>query len=146
MAPLPHRVNLEASGARTNARDWLHNAGFTFLEERDPEGHRSYTLLSSALAESAPVIRLQARIGRPQVAAGLQQDHNSTTVGLTIPWEQYVAELEGVDDRTLGRACLGSLRWHDAHDRVEYGVAVPFTTRNGAAVGVLVQVRFKLLP
>jgi len=140
--PLPQHLNLEVDGARSSAEDWLHDAGFSLLEQRDGEGQHSYTLLSGSLAEAAPLVRFQARIGRPELAPGLRLNHNSASVGLTIPTPQYAIELEGVDNRGAGYGFLGSVRWHDPHDHLQYGVGIPVATK-GAAVGVLFQVGVK---
>jgi len=144
IAPLPQRFTLEMAGARSNAQDWLHDAGFSLLEDRDSEGQRSYTLQSGTLASTAPLVHLQARVGRPELAAGLRLNHNSASVGLTMPLPHSVIEIEGVDNRGAGYGFLGSLRWHDARDRLQYGVALPVAIGKGAAVGVLFQLRCTL--
>lgn len=143
ITPLPQRFHLELNGARASAEDWLRDAGLSVREERDPEGHRSYTVLSDTLLSADPVIRLRAQVGRPELAAGLRLRQNSATLGLTIPWQRYVVELEGVDDRSLGCVFLGSLRWRDAHDHLQYGVAVPIAAGRAPAVGVLLQLHLQ---
>ena len=140
MTPLRQRVYFEVTGARAQAEDWLRNAGMSVLEEHDPEGHRSFTLLSDAAISESSVIHLRARFGRPEVAAGLHLRQNTATIGMMIPWQQSVFELEAVNDRSLGYGFLASMHWRDALDRFECGIAVPMAA---GGVGVLLQLRMR---
>jgi hypothetical protein len=134
------RFQLEFEGARSQAQDWLHDAGFSLLEERDNEGRRSYSVTSGALADDWPGIHLRARLGGSQLSAGLQPRHNAPAIAITIPWQRYTLEIEGSDDRALGYALTGTFRWSDPRNRVQYGVALPLALGGGPSAGALLQI------
>ena len=137
------RFHLEMVGARAQAEDWLHDAGFSLLEERDAEGRRSYTVLKDTSLTEWPVVRLRARIGRPQLAAGLRVRRELPAIGIMVPWQRYTLELEGLDDRALGYVFIGTVRWSDELQRLQYGVALPIGMRDRASVGALLQIRLR---
>ena len=140
---LRHRFHLELDGARAQAEDWLHSAGFSLLEERDAEGRRSYSVISAALTSDWPVIRMRARLGQPQVSAGLHARREMPAIGVMVPWEQYTFELEGIQDKVRGYLFMGTLRWSDPQQRVQYGIALPVGVGAAASVGALLQVRVR---
>jgi hypothetical protein len=139
-----HRWRAELQAARALAEDWLRDAGMSLLEERDADGRRTYAVLSGKLAESWPMLRLRARVGRPQLSSGMRPRREAPAVGITFPWKTYTLELEGLDDRDLGYSLLGVFRWGDASRRVQYGVALPVALEDGPSVGALLQVRVRL--
>lgn len=144
LRPTRHRLYLEVDGARAQAEDWLHTAGFFLFEQRDSEGRRSYQMMSGALADDWPTVQLHARVGGPQLSAGLQPRRDVPALGLTIPGKTYTLELEGLKDRRLGTALMAHLRWSDARRRIQYGIAVPVALGGDHSVGVLVQLRVSL--
>src|SRR5207253_184173 len=105
-----HRFHLEMEGARTQAQDWLRDAGFSLLEERDLEGRRSYQVVSSAPPDDFN-LRVHARLGLPQLSAGLRPRREVPAIGAMIPWQGYAFELEALSDRTLGWELMGRARW-----------------------------------
>jgi hypothetical protein len=139
-----HRFRLELEGARAQAQDWLHDGGFFLLEERDAEGRRSYEVRSHTLVTDWPVVRLRARVGQPQLAAGMRMRRNTPALGFTIPWQQYAFEFEGVEERSLGYLFLGTLRWADPSQRLQCGVAVPIAVGGNPSVGALLQIRMRI--
>jgi hypothetical protein len=138
------RILLEVDGAREHAADWLHRGGFSMLEEKDGHGRKSYVMMSDSFARRLPTMRVRARIGRPQLSAGLRQSDRSPAFGVTVPWQRYTFELEGLNDRRLGYAFVGSARWSQEDQRLQYGIAVPMALSRGPSVGVILQlgVRF----
>src|SRR5439155_481204 len=85
---VPHWLHLEAAGARVQAEDWLRDAGFSLLDERDSEGRHSYQVISSASADDGPTVRVHARFGLPQLSAGLRPRREMPAVGAMIPWQR----------------------------------------------------------
>jgi hypothetical protein len=139
---LRHRLYLEMDGARLQAEDWLRAAGVSLLVQRDSDGHRSYQLISGALVDNWPVVRLHARVGGPELSTGLQPHREIPAIGFTIPGESCTFEFEGLRDRRLGTALMAHLHWGKARDRVQYGVAVPLTL--GGSIGALFQLHVRL--
>jgi hypothetical protein len=135
---------LEVEGAREQAQDWLHDGGFSLLEEKDQHGRSSYVVTAEALRRRVPTMRLRARMGRPQLSAGFRLNDQSPAIGVTIPWQRYTFELEGLNDRRLGYAFVGSARWSKPDQRLQYGLAMPVALSRGPSVGVILQlgVRF----
>lgn len=140
---LQHRFRLELEGARAQAEDWLHDAGFSLLEERDGDGRNSYSVISAVLVADWPAVRVRARIGGPQLSAGLQVRRQTPAIGITLPLKAYNVELEGLQEKNLGYLLMGSLRWSDKTQRIEYGVSVPLAFKGGPTLGVLLQVRIR---
>ncbi len=138
-----HRFYLEVDGAGAQARDWLHTAGFALFEQRDGEGRRSYQVMG-AVADDWPTVKLHARVGGPQLSAGLNPRREVPALGFTIPGETYTLELEGLKDRRLGTALMARIRWGDARQRVQYGIALPLAVSGTPSVGVLLQLRIAL--
>jgi hypothetical protein len=141
-----HWLRLEAEGARVQAEDWLRDAGFSLLEVRDVEGRRSYQVISSTPTDESPGVRVHARIGLPQLSAGLQPRREVPAIGAMIPWKRYAFELEALDDRRVGWEVMGRVQWSNPNERVQYGVALPLALRGGPSVGVLFQVRMRWGP
>lgn len=139
-----HWVRMELQAARAQAEDWLKDAGLSLLEERDPEGRRRYQLTSDVLSDNWPLLRLRARLGRPELSAGLRVRRDVPAVGITVPWQRYAFELEGLADHDLGYAFTGSMRWSDPQGSVQYGLAFPLAFRGGASIGVLLQFGVRL--
>ena len=139
-----HWVRMELKNARAQAESWWNDAGLSLLEERDPEGRRRYQLTSGVLTDSWPTLRLRARVGKPELSAGLRLRRNAPALGFTVPWQQYTFELEGLEDRDLGFAFTGSMRWSDPKGAVQYGLAFPLAFRAGPSIGVLLQIGVRL--
>lgn len=139
-----HRLFLEVDGARAQAKDWLHTAGFSLFEQRDSEGRRSYEVMSGTLANDWPSLQLHARVGGPQLSAGLRPRREVPALGLTIPGDGYTFEFEALKDRSLGTALMARVRWGDAGQRIQYGVAVPLMLGGTHSIGALIQVRVSL--
>ena len=139
-----HRFKLEIEGARLQAEDWLHDAGFSLLEERDGDGRRGYAVISGALVSEGPIIRLRARFGERQLPASLSVRSEMPAIGITMPWRQYSVEFEGVQDRSLGYVLMQSFHWSDPRRRVQWGFAVPVAIRHGLSVGALLELRVRL--
>jgi hypothetical protein len=139
----PHWLHLEAQGARLQAEDWLRDAGFSLLEERDSEGRRSYQVISSTPTDESPGVRFHARIGLPQLSAGLEPRRNMPAIGAMIPWKRYAFELEGLNEHRLGWELMGRARWSAPDEHLQYGIAIPLAVRGGPSVGVLFQVRMR---
>jgi hypothetical protein len=137
-----HRLYLELDGARAQAEDWLRQGGFALLEERDLDNRRSYQVVSNPTTDW-PGVRLHARIGRPQLSAGLQPRRQIPALGISIPWERYEFQLEGLSDHRFGWALLWQLQWSDAQRRVQWGVALPLGISHGPSVGALFQLRLR---
>jgi len=138
-----HRFSAEMNGARAQAEDWLRTSGFSLLESRDSEGRRSYELISGTLASQAPAMRFHTRIGRPRLSSGLRPSRKVPALGLTIPGDTYTVELEGLRDSDFGWALMGSVRWGDPHQRVQYGIALPIMVGDTSSVGALLQLRVR---
>ena len=139
-----NRLYLEVDGAGAQARNWLHTAGFALFEQRDSEGRRSYQVMSGAVADDWPTIKLHARVGGPQLSAGLNPRREVPALGLTVPSENYTMELEGLKDRRLGTALMARIRWGDARQGLQYGIALPVAVSGTHSVGVLLQLRIAL--
>jgi hypothetical protein len=138
------RILLEVDGAREQAQDWLHRGGFSMFEQKDQHGRRSYVVMSDTFSRRVPTMRMRARVGRPQLSAGLRPSDRSPAIGVTVPWQRYTFELEGLNDRRLGYAFVGSARWSRPDERFQYGIALPVALSSGPSVGVILQlgVRF----
>jgi hypothetical protein len=140
------RLRLELVGARAQAEDWLRDAGFSLLEDRDGDGRRSYAVISQPLIGNGPVIRVHARVGRPQLSAGLTVRRDRPAFGMTMPWRRYTFELEGFDDQDEGYMLMGRFQWSDRQRRVQYGLALPVDVDNDPSIGILVQLRLRFDP
>ncbi|HVO26074.1 MAG TPA: hypothetical protein VMW56_20860 [Candidatus Margulisiibacteriota bacterium] len=138
------RLYLEVDGAGSQARDWLHTAGFALFEQRDGEGRRSYQVMSGAVADDWPTIQLHARVGGPQLSAGLNPRREVPALGFTVPSASYTLELEGLKDRRLGTALMARMRWSDAQQRLQCAIALPVAVSGTPSVGVLLQLRIAL--
>jgi hypothetical protein len=138
----PFRVELE--GARAQAEDWLHDAGFSLLEERDGDGRRGYAVISGALVSDGPIIRLRARFGERHLPANFRVRSEMPAIGITMPWGPYSLEFEGVQDSALGYVLMQSIQWSDPRRRVQWGFALPVALRHGPSVGALLQLRVRL--
>jgi hypothetical protein len=134
------RVLLEVEGACEQAEDWLHRGGFSLLEERDQHGRSSYVVMSDPFSRQVPRMRLRARMGRPQLSAGMRTGERSPAIGLTVPWQRYTFELEGLNDGRLGYAVVGSARWSQPNHRLQYGIAMPVALSSGPSIGLILQV------
>jgi len=134
------RVLLEVEGAREQAEDWLHRGGFSLLEEQDQHGRSSYVVMSDTFTRRVPTMRLRARMGRPQLSAGMRTGDQSPAIGVTIPWQRYTFELEGLNDGRLGYAVVGSARWSEPNRRLQYGIAMPVALSHGPSIGLILQV------
>jgi len=134
------RILLEVEGAGRQAEDWLDDGGFSLFEERDQHGRRSYVMVSNTFSRRMPTMRLRARMGRPQLSAGLRPSGDSPAIGVTVPWQSYTFELEGLNDRRLGYAIVGSARWSEPNQRLQYGIAMPVALSSGPSVGLILQV------
>jgi hypothetical protein len=141
-----HRFRIELQGARAQAEDWLHSAGFSLLEERDVEGRRSYAVLSGALISDGPLVRLHARVGNPQLWAGLHLRRAVPAIGVTMPWREFTVEMEGVADKTRGYLMMASLCRSDALQRVRYGIALPIAVGAHPSIGALFQLQVRIDP
>jgi hypothetical protein len=139
-----NRLYLEVDGAGAQARDWLHTAGFALFEQRDSEGRRSYQVMSGAVADDLPTVHLHARVGGPQLSAGLNPRREVPALGFTLPTDSYTVELEGLKDRRLGTALMARIRWSDARQRLQFGIALPIAVSGTPSVGVLLQLRAAL--
>jgi hypothetical protein len=139
-----HRFYLEVDGAGAQARDWLHTAGFALWEQRDSEGRRSYQVMSGAVANDLPTVHLHARIGGPQLSAGLNPRREVPALGFTVPSESYTLEFEGLKDHRLGTALMARVRWSDVRRHLQYGVALPIAVSGTPSIGLLLQLRIAL--
>jgi len=138
-----HRFRLELAGARAQAEDWLHDAGFSLLEERDVEGHHTYAVLSGALITDGPVVQLRARLGQPAFSAGMRVRSDRPALGIVLPAAPYSFEFEGLEDRSLGYVLMGTLRWSDPTQLVQYGISLPLAVGRGPSMGALLQLRVR---
>ncbi len=138
-----HRFRLELAGARTQAEDWLHDAGFSLLEDHDVEGHHTYAVVSGALITDGPAVQLRARLGQPALSAGMRLRSDRPAIGVVLPSAPYSFEFEGLEDRTLGYVLMGTLRWSDPQQRVQYGLALPLAVGRGPSMGALLQLRVR---
>lgn len=134
------RILLEVEGAGRQAEDWLRNGGFSLFEEKDHHGRRSYVVMSETFTRRVPTMRIRARMGLPQLSAGMRPSGESPAIGVTVPWQRYMFELEGFNDRRLGYAVVGSARWSEANRRLQYGIAMPVALSRGPSVGFVLQV------
>lgn len=139
-----HWFSLEIAGARAQAEDWLHANGLSLLEDRDSEGRRSYQVMSQNLASDWQAVQLHARLGGPQLSAGLRPRREIPALGITIPAQAYAFEFEGVKDRALGTALMTRMSWSDPQRRLQYGIAMPIAVSGTHSIGVLFQLRLKL--
>jgi hypothetical protein len=135
---------LEIAGARAQTEDWLHANGLSLLEDRDGEGRRSYEVLSHNLAMDWQAVQVHARLGGPQLSAGLRPRRDIPALGITIPTRAYAFEFEGVKDRSLGTALMTRMSWSAPERRLQYGIAVPIAISGTHAIGVLLQLRLTL--
>ncbi len=138
-----HRFRLELAGARAQAEDWLHDAGFSLLEDRDIEGGHTYAVVSGALITDGPAVQLRARLGRPALSAGMRLRSDRPAIGVVLPSAPYSFELEGLEDRSLGYVLMGTLRWSDPQQQVQYGISLPLAVGRGPSMGALLQLRVR---
>lgn len=137
------RFYVELAGARSQAQDWARDAGFQLLEDRDGEGRRTYQLISGTLGSEWTPVRLHARLGLPQLSAGMRQRRNVPAFGASIPWQRCALEIEALQDRRLGWAVMSRFHWSDPKQRLQYGVALPLKIGGSPSVGVLLQLTLR---
>jgi hypothetical protein len=138
------RLRLEFEGARAQARDWLHDAGFSLLEDRDSVGGRRYQLISGALVADLPALQLRARLGRPLLAAGVPVRRSVPAIGVTMPWREYSFEMEGHGAKNPGYRFMATVYRSDR--RVQYGIALPVALGSPLSMGLLLQLRVQFGP
>lgn len=117
--------------------------GVSLRRDVDSFGYRRYTLLFSALSNREASFEIRARVRKPEKRLGDTHSRRTLALGFAVPWRQYGFELEAVDDGTLGRALLGSVRWTDDSDRFGCGVTVPIAAPRGLAGAVIVQLVYR---
>jgi hypothetical protein len=139
-----HPFRLELEGARAQAEDWLHDAGFSLLEERDGNGRHGYAVISGALVSAGPIIRLRARFGERHLPASMSVRSEMPAIGITMPWRQYSLEFESMQDATLGYVLMQSIQWSAPQQRIQWGFALPIAVRHGPSAGILLQLRVRL--
>ncbi len=130
-------VKLQLSGARSQATDWIEDGGFSLLRDRDSRGSQRFTMAAGALTTKWGSFHLRARVGRPELSAGLRPRRQYPAFGVTVPWEQFTFELEALDDKDFGYSILSGLRWRQANDRVQYGIALPFSVGEPSVAAIL---------
>ena len=138
-----HRFYLELAGARSQAEDWARDAGFLLLEDHDGDGRRTYQLISGTLASESTPVRLHARLGLPELSAGLRQRRDVPAFGASIPWQRGMVEIEALQDRSLGWAVMSRVHWSDPTQRMQYGIALPVKMGGTPSVGVLLQLSLR---
>lgn len=133
-------LTLQLSGARSQAVDWMADGGVSLLKDRDAYGSKRYTMASGALTTKWAAFHFRARVGRPEMSAGLQPRRHAPAFGVTIPWERFTLELEAMDDKDFGYSLLTGLRWSQPDRRVQYGVALPMSIGDGPSVAAILQI------
>lgn len=124
----------------------MDDSGFSLLRDRDSQGSRRYTMASGALTTKWASFHLRARVGRPEMSAGLRPRRHAPAFGVTVPWDQFTFELEALDDKEFGYSVLSGLRWRPADGRVQYGLAMPVSVGGGPSVAGILQVLIRLDP
>lgn len=137
-------LKLQLSGARSRASDWMRDTGFSLLKDRDSHGSSRYTMATGALTTKWGSFHLRARVGRPELSAGLRPRRRAPAFGITVPWDQFTFEVEAMDDREFGYSVLTGLRWSHADRRVQYGVALPLSVGDGPSVAAILQILIRL--
>jgi hypothetical protein len=137
-------IKLQLSGVRNRASDWVDDSGFSLLKDRDSYGKSRYTMATGALATKWGSFYLRARVGRPEMSAGLRPRRHAPAFGITVPWQQFTFELEALDDKEFGYSVLTGLRWSHPNQRVQYGVALPLSIGDGPSVAAILQVLIRL--
>jgi hypothetical protein len=137
-------LKLQLSGARSQATDWMQDGGFSLLRDRDSRGSQRFTMAAGALTTKWASFHLRARVGRPELSAGLRPRRHAPAFGVTVPWDQFTFELEAIDDKDFGYSVLSGLRWHHGDGRVQYGVALPVSVGHGPSVAAILQVLIRL--
>lgn len=137
-------VKLQLTGARSQATNWMQDSGFSLLRDRDSRGSQRFTMAAGALTTKWASFHLRARVGRPELSAGLRPRRQTPAFGVTVPWERFTFELEALDDKDFGYSVLGGLRWRQGDGRVQYGVALPVSLGQGASMGAILQVLIRL--
>jgi hypothetical protein len=138
-------IKLQVSGARSQAADWLEDGGFSLLKDKDPYGSKRFTFATGALTTKWASFHFRARIGRPEMSAGLRPKRHSPAFGVTVPWNRFVLEIEALDDGEFGYSLLTGLRWTPGADRrVQYGVAVPVSLDGSPSAAAILQVLIRL--
>lgn len=137
-------LKLQLSGATSQAADWMEDGGFSLLKDRDPYGSSRYTVASGALSTRWASFHLRARVGRPEMSAGLRPRRHAPAFGVTVPWDRFVFELEALDDKDFGYSILTGMRWSPADRRVQYGLALPVSVGDGPSAAAILQVLIRL--
>jgi hypothetical protein len=137
-------LKLQVSGARSQAVDWMQDTGFSLLRDRDSQGSRRFTMATGGLTTKWATFHLRARVGRPELSAGLRPRRQTPAFGITVPWDQFTFELEALDDKDFGYTVLSGLRWAEKGSRVQYGLALPVSVGDGPSVAAILQVLIRL--
>jgi hypothetical protein len=137
-------IKLQVSGVRSQAADWLDDSGFSLLKDRDSQGSRRYTMAAGAIATKWGSFHLRGRVGRPELSAGLRPRRYAPAFGLTVPWKQFIFELEALNDKDFGYTVLSGFRWADPRGRVQYGLALPVSVDQGPSIAGILQVLIRL--
>lgn len=137
-------VKLQFSGAKNQTADWMEDGGFSLLKDRDPYGSSRYTVATGALTTKWASFHFRARVGRPEMSAGLRPRRHAPAFGVTVPWDRFVFELEALDDKDFGYSILSGLRWSPAHQRVQYGLALPVSVGDGPSAAAILQILIRL--
>lgn len=137
-------LTLQLSGARSQAADWMADGGVSLLKDRDAHGSKRFTMASGALTTKWASLHFRARVGRPEMSAGLQPRRHAPAFGVTIPWDQFTLELEAMDDKDFGYSLLTGMRWSQPGRRVQYGVALPMSIGDDPSVAAILQILIRL--
>jgi hypothetical protein len=137
-------LKLQLSGVRSQATDWMEDGGFSLLRDRDSQGAKRFTMAAGALTTKWASFHLRARVGRPEMSAGLRPRRYAPAFGVTVPWERFTFELEALDDKDFGYSMLSGLHWRPGDGRVQYGIAMPVSVGHGPSVAAILQVLIHL--
>jgi hypothetical protein len=130
-------IKLQLSGARSQATHWIEDSGFSLLRDRDSRGSQRFTMAAGALTTKWASFHLRARVGRPEMSAGLRPRRQYPAFGVTVPWDRFTFELEALNDKDFGYSILSGFRWHQGDGRVQYGVAMPFSVGHPEVAAIL---------
>ena len=133
-------VKLQVSGAQNQTSDWMQDGGFSLLRDRDSQGSRRFTMLTGGLMTKWVTFHLRARVGRPELSAGLRPRRQTPAFGITVPWKEFTFELEALDDKDFGYSVLSGFRWGHRNGRVQYGIAMPVSVGQDPSVAAILQV------
>lgn len=120
------------------SRDWERTSEIRLHRYRDATGFKRYTLLFDGMSSGATSLQLRARF-RKDGGSRLIPTNRTTAFGFAMPWDQYVFELEGVDQSGIGRSLFGTIRWHDSSERFECGLTVPMVGAKELTGAVILQ-------